>query len=188
MVSAVSTPQPRASGRAGLERRPGQAALAVQRLGRLPADRAADAGPGQADDQAVPAELDGRGEDGDGHVGPIRQYRIGQRAGLRGRLGQVRVEEQQVPGAFTALSLVDQAHRVRAALHRGRLAPVAGVPQHHGARAAGHRAGSVAGTVVDDHDEADAGQPGRRRHGLADAIGFVPRRDDHRDVIALGPC
>ena len=46
---------------------------------------------------------------------------------------------------------------------------------------------SVAGTVVDDHDEADAGQPGRRRHGLADAIGFVPRRDDHRDVIALGP-
>src|SRR5208282_326230 len=51
-----------------LERRPGQAALPVQRLDRLPAHSPADTGPGQPDDQAVPAELDGRGEDGDGHV------------------------------------------------------------------------------------------------------------------------
>ena len=93
-----------------------------------------------------------------------------------------------MPGALAALPLVDQAHRVRAALHRGRLAPVAGVPQHHGARAAGDGASSVAGTVVDDHDEADAGEPGRRRHRLADAIGFVSRRDDHRDVVDLGAC
>ena len=43
-------------------------------------------------------------------------------------------------------------------------------------------------TLVDDHDQADAGQPGGRRHGLADAIGLVPCRDDHRHVTGLGPC
>ena len=52
-----------------------------------------------------------------------------------------------------------------------------------------------AGSQVDDvavvipaRNEADAGQAGCRRHGLADAIGFVPRRDDRRDVADLGPC
>ena len=48
----------------GLEGRAGQAALPVQRLGRLPAGGPADAGPGQADDQAMPAELDRRGDPG----------------------------------------------------------------------------------------------------------------------------
>src|SRR5690242_651340 len=61
----------------GLERRPGQAALPVQRLDRLPADGPADAGPGQPDHQAVPAELDGRGKDGNGHVGPAVEHGSG---------------------------------------------------------------------------------------------------------------
>src|SRR6185437_17089409 len=53
----------------GLEGGPGKAALAVQRLGRGPAGRAAYPGAGESDHEAVPAQLNPAGGRRDGHVG-----------------------------------------------------------------------------------------------------------------------
>jgi hypothetical protein len=57
------------------ERLAGQAALAVERLGRLPAGGAADTVAGSADHDAVSAELDPVAEDRDRHVGGAVGYR-----------------------------------------------------------------------------------------------------------------
>src|SRR6201997_2153638 len=76
---------------------PGEAALAVQRLGGGPTGRAPDPGTGQADHEAVPAQLDPIGEDRDRHVGRADGNRLDERARVPRRLPQVSVEEQQVP-------------------------------------------------------------------------------------------
>jgi hypothetical protein len=171
-----------------LERGPGQAALPVQRLGRPPAGGPADAGPGQADDQAVAAELDGGGEDGHGHVGLAGDHRLGQRPRPGGRTGQVRVEEQQMPRAVAPLLLVDQADRLGTGLHRGALSPVPRVPHHGRAGPLGQIGGPVRRTVVYDDDQPHAGQPGRRRHRGMNSVRLIPGRDDDRDITGTEPC
>jgi len=77
MVSAVSTPNPAASGRA--------ASNAARVRQRCPF-RA-----GQPDHQAVPALADPFGEHRDRHVGIARAHRFGERAGRARGVAQVRV-------------------------------------------------------------------------------------------------
>ena len=138
-----------------LEGRPGQAALAVQRLGRPPAGHPLDASSGQAEHDAVAAALVPGGEDRDGHVGLAGQHRLGQRRRTGRGLGQVGVEEKQVTGrpvATGALPGLDDPDRFRAGLHGRGLAPVPGVPGYDRAGLGRLGAGAVVRAVVNHYD------------------------------------
>ena len=184
MVSAVSTPKPGASGQGRLERRPGQAALAVQRLVRPPAGRALDARPGQCDDEAMAALAHPVAEHRDRHVGRTVADRIGQRPGLRRALGQVAIEEEQMarysPGVWTAQA----AGLPRRPSPWRPPCPGCGHGDHRGLPRARRRRRPVGRAVVDDDDDVHPGQPGGGSHCRADPVGLVPGRDDDGDVAA----
>ena len=168
----------------GLKRGPGQAALAVERLGRPPSGGPLDAGPGERDDEPMAALPDPVGEDRDRHVGLAGQHRFGQRCRAGGSLAEVAVEEQQMTRPRTVVARLQQAHRLRAALHRRGLAAAAGMAHHGRPGVLGHGGGAVPGAVVHHQHEIDPGQPGGPGHGRPDAVGFVPGRDDDSHVTA----
>jgi hypothetical protein len=126
-----------------LERGPGEAALAVQRLRRLPSDGPADAGSGQPDHQPVAAQLDCRGEDGDRHVRLTGDHRFGQRARERRGSAEVRVQEEQMPVLAAVLLLIEQADRLGAGFHCCCLALVTGVPHDGSTRVLGSAGSTV---------------------------------------------
>ncbi len=168
----------------------GQAALPVQRLGGPPAGGPLDARAGQPDRQAVPALADPFGEDRDRHVGVARAHRFGERTGRARGFAQVRVEEQQMPGAVRVgrgIGGFQQPDGLGPGLHRRRLAPVTAVPQHRGPGVTGSRGGVVGRAVVDHDDQVDPGQPGGAGHGGLDAVGLVPGWNDDCDVPARLP-
>ena len=151
-----------------LERPPGQAALTGQRGPRGPAGQLGDAPAGGVDHQAEPARRGalvgdlGR-QHGDGQVGAPGGDRGDQRGAVGGRLPQVGVEQQQGAALRPGVALLDHPEGVDRRLHRGGLAPVAGVGDHDRPRGAGVGAGPVAAAVVADDHQVDAlAEPGRR--------------------------
>ena len=174
-----------------LERGPGQAALAVQRLGGTPARRPLDARAGQPDHEAVAAELHLAGEDRDGHVGQPGPHGLGQRSGVRGRLAEIGVEEQQVMRAGRAPAA---AAPRSASMTRTASAPVsiaAALPRVRAWRTtvapsnAASRTRPVARSVVDHDNDVRARNLRRGLDGRADPVGFVPGWDDDGQVAAL---
>src|SRR5260370_1297325 len=146
------------------QRRPGQAALPVERLGRAPACCPLDTSSGQFDHQAMATALHPGGEGRDGHVSTARNDRLGERSGPSGSLAEVGVEEQQVSrlaGAVPAASLprrgqgplcLDHPDRPCPRLPSRRLAAISGVANDSRACRGRLAARPVGRAVVDDHD------------------------------------
>ena len=139
-VRPTSTPQPRASGLARVERGPAQAAHARQRLGRAPAGQPGDAVAGEPDDEAVPAAGGAlRRQDGDASCRPCPAATGGtstpRLAALASRSASTKSRCRGPVAAGSAWSCSPAIRR--AGGHRRRLAPVAGVAGDHGAGGTG---------------------------------------------------
>ncbi len=84
----------------------------------------------------------------------------------------------------TVITRLQQADGLRTALHRGGLAPAAGMAEHGRPRLLRRVGGAIPGAVVHHQDEIHPGQSGGPGHGSPNAVGFVPGGDDDSHVTA----
>ena len=164
MVIAVSTPKPRASGRAASkaarvrQRWPFSGWAGVQPVARLMP------GAGQPDHEAVPAELDPVGEDRDRHVRrrPRRPARSAGPRSPRSAPGRRRGTAGGAGRPPVALRRAGGPPRRRPAIAAA-LPWFLRVPPHRAPASLATRTVASVEPSLDDHDDIDAGQRAARR-------------------------